>query len=248
MNKEDLIRLYQNTDVDIVNILKAQKIAERCLDHMTSFLQPSLSRKEIHEECARYMTALGSEGWWIHNDPALILYGDLTAYSGHEDPSPLFEGKLINENDFITIDVAPMIKTGWGDLARSFVMEEGRIINWKDCHNSEIIEGMETELYLHQLFIDTVNEDTTYEQLHDLNDRALKEKGYVNCDYHGNFGHTIENDPKDRVTIDKGATLKIAGYGKPLTFEPHIHKKDGSYGIKHENMYVFFEGKMRLIP
>ncbi|MBQ1379990.1 MAG: M24 family metallopeptidase, partial [Erysipelotrichaceae bacterium] len=151
------------------------------------------------------------------------------------------------ENDLITIDVAPMIQSGWGDMARSFVVEEGKIIPWRQSQNQEIIEGMEMELKLHRLFMDSVNEKTTFEDLHHLIDEEVKKAGYCNCDYHGNYGHTIENDAKDRVTIDKGVSLAIAAYDKPITFEPHICKMNGRFGLKHEIMYAFIDGKMEVI-
>ncbi len=247
METEKLIAHFRGTDVDIENILRSQDIARDCLCHMEGFLRPGMDREEIHRECERYMLEKGSEGWWIHNDPALILFGDLTTYSAHEDPSPLFEGKRVQENDLITIDVAPSIKTGWGDMARSFVMEEGKIVSWKDCHNKEIREGMEMEMILHELFISFVNENTTFSQLHQMVNDYLQKHGYYNCDYHGNFGHTIENDQKDRVTIDESVDIGIVQYRKPITFEPHICKKNGRYGVKYENMYVCIDGKMREI-
>ena len=247
MDKDLLIRHFIDTDVDILNILKAQDIAKKCLEHMASFLRPGMERKTIREECAGFMTDLGSEGWWIHNDPALILYGDLTAYSAHEDPSPLFEGKKTGENDLITIDVAPMINTGWGDLARSFIMENGRIIDWRDSKNEEILQGMEMEMKLHELFINGVNEKTTFDDLYHLTDDFLKKHHYHNCDYHDNFGHSIENHEFDRIPINKGNNVSIASYNKPITYEPHICKDGGTYGLKYENMYVFIDGKMREI-
>ncbi len=247
MNEEDLLNHFYDTNVDIENILKAQDIARACLEHMNAFLEPGQSREDIHEECARFMTSLGSEGWWIHNDPALILFGDMTAYSGREDPSPRFKGKTLQENDLITIDVAPCIKTGWGDLARSFVMQDGKIVDWKNCRNQEIRQGMAMEMRLHQLFIDSVNEQTTFEMLHDLVDAYVTKEGYRNLDYHGNYGHTIENDQKDRVTIDRGVETNIVAYDKPITFEPHICRIGSSLGFKHEIMYVYFDGKMRAI-
>jgi len=247
MYTEDLKRHFSNTSVDIENILKAQDIARACLEHMKTFLRPGLDREDIHEECARYMTALGSQRWWIHDDPALILFGDMTAYSGREDPSPRFKGKTVQNNDLITIDVAPTVGSGWGDLARSFVMEDGKIVDWEASRNDEIREGMTLEMRLHRLFVDSVNEHMSFEMLHDLVESVVAKAGYRNLDYHGNYGHTIENDQKDRVTIDKGVDVNIASYNKPITFEPHICKKDGSLGIKHEIMYVFYEGKMRPI-
>ena len=247
MTREELIDHYKGTSVDIEGILQAQDIARDCLKRMEVYLRPGMDREEIHRECERYMLKKGSEGWWIHDDPALILFGDLSTYSAHEDPSPLFEGKTVSENDLITIDVAPSIRTGWGDMARTFIMEDGRIVSWKDCRNREIRQGMEMEMKLHELFIETVDESTTYEQLHRITQDFLDRNGYYNCDYHGNFGHSIENDQKDRVTIDKGVKTVFSQYGKPITYEPHICRIGGRYGVKHENMYVFYDGKMREI-
>ncbi|MCR4633861.1 MAG: aminopeptidase P family protein [Erysipelotrichaceae bacterium] len=243
MNKEGLIGHFQGTDVDIINILKAQEIAKKCLDHMKDFLRPGLNQEQIHEECESFMFSLGSEGWWIHDDPALILFNDLSTYSGPGLPD--YRNKVLKEDDFITIDVAPMIRTGWGDLARSFILENGKIIDWKETKNDEIRQGMELELELHERFVDFVDVTTSFEDLHRFTQDFLERNGYHNCDYHGNFGHTVENHSKDRITIDKGVKRCIAAYGKPITFEPHICKNGGKYGIKHEDMYVFYEGKMR---
>ena len=243
MNKEGLIKHFQGTNVDIKNILKAQEIAVKCLEHMKGFLKPGLDRDRIHEECERYMRSLGSQGWWIHDDPALILFGDLSTYSGPGLPD--YRNKVIKDDDFVSIDVAPMIESGWGDLTRSFVLESGKIIDWKRTKNEEIREGMELELQLHEGFVNFVEETTTFEDLHRFTQDFLERHGYHNCDYHGNFGHTVENDAKERITIDQGVKLSIAAYDKPLTFEPHICKNGGKYGIKHEDMYVFHEGKMR---
>ena len=247
MNSSVLLKHFNNTDVDIENILKAQDIAKSCLDYMNEYLKPGLTRDDIHEECKNYMLNLGAERFWTHDDPALILFDDLTTYSAHECPSSLFDLKKIKENDLITIDVSPTIKNGWGDLARSYIMQDGKIISYKDCNNSEIKEAIEFEYKLHELFINSINEDTTFNQLYLIIEDYVSKHNYYNCDYHGNYGHTIENNPKDRVTIAKDVNVNISKYNKPITFEPHICKIDGTYGVKHENMYVFYEGKMHEI-
>ena len=164
MDTKDLITHFKNTDVDIINILKAQDIAKKCLEHMKVFLVPGLTRDQIHEECQRYMSSLGSQGWWIHNDPALILFGDLSSYSGAGLPD--YGESRVKEDDLVSIDVAPMIQTGWGDLARSFVMEGGRIIDWKESKTQEIRQGMQMEMKLHELFVNFVDADTAFEKLH----------------------------------------------------------------------------------
>ena len=244
MIKDIFIDHYKDTDVQAENIFKAQEIARDCLSHMSDFLRPGMNREEIHRECERYMREKGSERWWIHNDPALILFGELSTYSGREDPSSLFAGKTVKEDDLITIDVAPTIGDGWGDMARSFIMEDGRMIPWQYSRNREIIEGMELELKLHQLFIDSISQDLTFSMLHRIINDCITKEGWYNCDYHGNFGHTIENHPDKRVTIAEGVDIRIVAYDKPITFEPHICKVNGSSGIKYENMYFYHDGKM----
>ena len=245
MDKKEFIELFKSdASVRARGIWEAQQIAKSCMEALNSYLRPGLSREEIHEYCAKVMELDGSEAWWIHNDPALILYGPHTSCSSHDDPSPLFERLKVADNDYVTVDVAPTVSGGWGDLTRSFVIENGSIIPWQDSKNEEIVRGMELEKELHRAFIGFVDESTTFSELHSFIQEILDRKGYRNCDYHGNFGHTVENDQKDRVTIIGGENRSIVSYGKPVTFEPHICRLGGSIGIKHENMYVFAGGKM----
>jgi Xaa-Pro aminopeptidase len=244
MSEQLFIQHFENTSVDSLSILKAQKIAIDCLEYLKTILRPGLSYDEIHQICYDRMKEKGADGFWTHDDPALILYGDLSCYSAHEGPASLFRNVSVKENDFITVDVAPMVNKGWGDLARSFVMEKGKIIPYEESENKEIRDGLNFELYLHNRFKSFVDENTTFGMLHDYVEKLLEDNDYINLDYHGNFGHTIETDPKDRVTIINDEDRIISEYNKPLTFEPHICKKNGSYGIKHENMYFFHEGKM----
>ncbi len=247
MDRQYIIERYKDTDVDILNILRCQDIARACLSHMEEYLRPGLTERQIHAECEDFMRSLGAEYFWTHDDPALILFGDLTDYSAHLSPVSLIAGTTLAENDLITIDVSPAIQTGWGDMARSFVMEDGRLIPWETCRNDEIREGMEMEMRLHELFKETVKKDVTFHELHEIVQDYLNRHSYVNLDYHGNFGHSIENHPDDRVTTAEGVNVKILGYGKPMTFEPHIRKRDGRLGVKHENIYCFANGSMEEI-
>ncbi len=244
MNKQLLINHFKDTDVDIENIFIAQDIAKSCLEYMKSFLKPGLTRKQIYDECERYMLEKGSRGFWIHNDPALILFNKYTTYSAHEDPSYLFTDLFIEEDDLITIDVAPMVNNGWGDFARTFIIQKGKLIDCKDCSNNEIKDTIDFEYKLHELFINSLNDQITFSQLHKIIDDYVNANGYYNCDYHQNYGHTIENDQKDRITIADGVDINISKYNKPITFEPHICKIDGTYAVKHENMYVYYDQKV----
>lgn len=248
MTREEFVSRFAGTDVKAEGILAAQDIARRAMVSLSRFLRPGLSREEIHEFARREMLAMGSEGWWIHNDPALVLFGDLTTYSAREDAGSRFSGRVVLNNDIVSVDVAPTVRGGWGDLARSFFLQDGAVTPWLQLRDARFREGMELELLLHRAAVDFVDENTTFSELHARIDGILRERGWHNCDYHGNFGHTIENHQDERVTIVGGEDRGIAQYGKPLTFEPHICKDSGQIGFKHEIMYVFHDGRLQEVP
>ncbi len=237
----------KNLDIDVELIVEAQKIAKYCLDEIPSCLRSGMTREEIHTICKDLMLSKGSTGWWTHNDPALILYGPYLTYSAHEDPAELFNGLLVSDNDVITIDVAPMKGIGWGDMTRTYAIEDGECLPWDQSSNCELIEGMRFELELHNMLINSVDNNTTFADIHEMTNKLLDEKGYYNCDYHGNFGHSIEIHPDNRVTIIPGVDIKISDYGKPITYEPHICKIGGKIGVKHENMYLMHNGHLELV-
>ena len=234
-------------DINLELIYKAQDIARYCLDTIPEYLKSGMTREEIHRICEDLMLSKGSTGWWTHGDAALILYGPYLSYSAHEDPQNLFEGLLVSDNDVITIDVAPMFGTGWGDMSRTYAVENGSFISWDKSSNQELIKGMVLEYELHNLLINTVNNDTTFADIHKMTTNVLKNKGYYNCDYHGNFGHSIEIHPDNRVTIIPEEDRIISDYGKPFTYEPHICKIGSTLGIKYENMYLIKNGHLEMI-
>ena len=248
MDRNTFLNMFEGTDVRAEGIWEAQKIAGAVLDELPAFLRPGLTQAEIAGWCERRMTQLGAEAWWHRGGPALVLFSGLTAYSGADDPSPLFAGLTVSPFDLVTVDVAPMVRGGWGDKARSYFMTDGKAMTdpyaWGDA---ELIRGYELEMKMHAGMLDFMDEDTSFADLHAFTRGMLDAAGYVNCDYHGNFGHSIENHPDDRVTIIPDEHRSVWAHGRPFTFEPHVRTLDGSFGLKHENMYCFVNGKLEEI-
>ena len=234
-------------DINYEKIRKAQQIARYCLDNISDFIHPGMTREELHRTCENLMLSKGSTGWWTHGDAALILFGPHTTYSAHLSPDSMFEGITVMNDDLVTIDVAPMWEDGWGDMARSYVLENGKVIPWEMSSNPEIVEGMEMEKTLHECFLNYVDTKTTFSDIHNMATRIIKEHGYRNCDYHGNYGHSIERHPDNRVTIIPEENRCVFDYGKPITFEPHIAQINGNLGFKYENMFEFVNGGLTII-
>ena len=97
------------------------------------------------------------------------------------------------------------------------------------------------EQTLHRLLQDFVDTDTTYHQVWERVNAFLRENGWSNMDFHGNLGHSIEDDPSDRIYLEEGNHTRLSAYGKPFTFEPHVCRTSGTLGVKREQIYYFDE-------
>ncbi|MEA5050933.1 MAG: M24 family metallopeptidase [Oscillospiraceae bacterium] len=247
--KQRMLELYNSPNLRMGGILKAQEIAKRTTERLAAFLRPGLSYEEIRDFAERTMKALGSESFWSRNrHGALVLFGELTTYSGRDDPDAEFAdaGLTVAPDDVVTVDLCPCVDGGWGDYTRSFFLVGGRVTPEAALPQGACRRGMELEHALHREMIQFVDEKTTFEDLYYHITAALARAGWHNLDYHDNFGHSIENFPEQRVAVARGVTERIVGHGKPLSFEPHIGCGDGP-GLKHEDMYVWLDGQMRCI-
>ena len=70
------------------------------------------------------------------------------------------------------------------------------------------------------------------------------DQGYVNLDFLGNLGHSIEKRSEDRIYIEKGNQKKLREVSC-FTFEPHISRENSRYGYKWENIYYLESGKLK---
>lgn len=130
----------------------------------------------------------------------------------------------------VTIDLSPQIDGCWGDYARSFIIGD----------NSELQEGVNVEEKLHFKLKNFITPNTTFEELSEEMNKEIFRLNYINLDYKGNLGHTIEKYLDDRKYIEPGNKLRFSDV-ELFTFEPHIQKEDSKFGFKMENIY-YFEG------
>ncbi len=223
----------------------AQSIAKTCIERLRDYIKPGVTDVTIHDRAAEMMSGLGSTGWWIHGDPALVLVGDRTTYSAPRDPNAPVKEYVVKDDDLVSVDVAPMVGDAWGDFARTFFVWDGA------AHFEPLVdedrEACELALELKRRMLAFVDRGTTFSELWSETHKWLREAGCENCDYHDNFGHTIELRSEDRVTIADGVDLTIFGCGKPFTYEPHFKKTGGKRGYKHEDMYIFTDGGIERI-
>ena len=89
-----------------------------------------------------------------------------------------------------------------------------------------------------------VSPGTTFEELYEHINGIIKQNGFVNLDFIGNLGHSIERRKDARIYIEKGNKSRLSSV-KYFTFEPHIAFPNSKYGFKKEDIYYFNGSKLQ---
>lgn len=221
-----------------------QELNRQTIDYAISKIKVGMSLIELRELCEQFMLNNGADSFWYYNVGAFIFSGDETtiSISGRKYKT---SNKCIEANDIITIDLSPQSNKVWGDYARTIVLENGEVVNnISKIKNSEWRNGLQTELLLHRKLIDFVNIDTTFNELYCYINQVISESGYINLDFLGNLGHSIEKSKVKRKYIEKGNNKKLSDV-QFFTFEPHISIPHSKYGYKMENIYYFENGRLK---
>lgn len=225
---------------------EVQLIAKQTMDFIRKMILPGMKLIEVRKICEDKMLELGADSFWYWDIGAFIFSGEETtkSVSGKEY---MTSDRCIEENDIVTVDLSPQCDHIWGDFARTIIIEEGHVVdNIKCIQNAEWKAGLLMEQRLHQELFDFVDERTTFEELfYHMNSKIVSED-FVNLDFLGNLGHSIEKRSEDRIYIEKGNQTRL-GDIPYFTFEPHISRPDSVFGYKWENIYYFENGKLKML-
>lgn len=225
---------------------EVQLIAKQTMDFIRKMILPGMKLIEVRKICEDKMLESGADSFWYWDIGAFIFSGEETtkSVSGKEY---MTSDRYIEENDIVTVDLSPQCDHIWGDFARTIIIEEGHVVdNIKCIQNAEWKAGLLMEQRLHQELFDFVDERTTFEELfYHMNSKIVSED-FVNLDFLGNLGHSIEKRSEDRIYIEKGNQTRL-GDIPYFTFEPHISRPDSVFGYKWENIYYFENGKLKML-
>ena len=224
-------------ELNLTYIAKAQNMAKETMLELNREITVGMSEKDISLLAKKKMEEKGSDEWWYHNIPGLVLLGKHSAVSVGSKDLRLTDEYRVAENDIITIDIAPTYRKGWGDYARTLFMEDGKLSPLDHPQDPKHKEGLDAELYIHRYMVEHCNPDMTYEEIFETLNAEIRKIGFRNLDFKGNLGHSIEIDQADRIYLEKGNTLTVREAGKPFTLEPHI-ANCADYGFKRENIYL----------
>jgi len=194
--------------------------------------------KQIVELAETYMTAAGVTGFWYYGVGAFVFAGEDTVRST-SGRGYIPSNREIQENYIITIDLSPQHGNIWGDYARTIIIENGQVKkNVMLIENREFKDGILSEEKLHEQLVKIAKLDMTFGEVYNLMNDYIADLGYLNLDFRGNLGHSIEKCMDNRIYIERGNNAKLSETAY-FTFEPHISKAGSGYGFKMENIYCF---------
>ncbi|MFD0958083.1 M24 family metallopeptidase [Paenibacillus chungangensis] len=231
--------------------LYVQSIAKCSMEELGAFIKEGITEREIVIKAEDILSENGVERFWYYNIGAFVQVGTRTNISESGRVYRPSEQK-VGKNDIVTVDLSPEINAFWGDYARTFIVIDGSVVDEKQllCQPNFIADefghGIHTEKQLHRMFKAYIEPEKTFEEVYLYLNKAIQQLGYVNLDFAGNLGHTIEFHKEERSYFERGNTRKI-GEAELFTFEPHIKHVNGAYGFKREDIYYFWNGELKVL-
>ena len=123
-----------------------QQIAKRVLAELANSIGPSSTEQSIAAAAVARLSQYAVRQTWYHDCMALVLLGSRSCLSvSGRDDSPGVEP--VGHTNLVTIDLSPLSDGHWGDCARSYVVEEGRVVGKPKI--PEFHRGMEFLSRLH---------------------------------------------------------------------------------------------------
>ena len=233
------------TAEDLKKYKKVQTIAKETIKFLKSYIKEGVLEKEIKEAAEKFMKQKGINSYWYYNLGAMAFVGKRTAIS-MSGKDYLSTDTKVQSEDLVTVDLSPEIEGFWGDYARSFIIVNGKVGDANKSKIPEITQGIRTEKIVHEKFINLIKEEMSFQEAYFKINLLIDKLGFENLDFKKNLGHSIEKNIDDRRYIEAGNNIKFNEINL-FTFEPHLKKKNGYYGIRLENIYYFSKGKVKVL-
>lgn len=214
---------------------EAQDAAKAVLRELAEDIGPEDTEQSIANRAASALRKHGIEETWYYDCPALVLLGSRSCASvsgRHYRPGV----EPVGQTNLVTVDLSPSCMGYWGDCARSFPVEQGRVTFTPE--NRAFLAGLSFVRALQASMRSFVTPQTTFHDLAMWTARQIESGGFVNLDFRGNVGHSIAARREDRLYIEEGNHRPLGEAGL-FTFEPHVRETGGTWGFKQEDIFFF---------
>ncbi|MBC3871232.1 M24 family metallopeptidase [Undibacterium oligocarboniphilum] len=225
------------TEPEITQHRKVQIAARAVLSQITTMITADDTEKSIADKAHHLLKAQGYPDTWYYTCPALVLLGSRSCVSiSGKDYQP--HDECVGHSNLVTIDLSPTLGPYWGDCARSFPIENGRVTS--NPKQLEFQNGLNFLDQMHLQMQKLVKPHTTFGQLFDWANMRIRQSGFVNLDYRNNVGHSIAADSEQRQFIETTNSAPL-GNAPFFSFEPFVRLKGGKWGFKREEIFYFDE-------
>lgn len=206
---------------ELVNIISAQRIAERAFDYVLGIIKDGMTEKQLSLELDFYMLSHGADA----------LSFDTIAVSGKNSSLPhgVPSDKKIEKGDFITMDFGAVVNGYHSDMTRtvalSFVSDEQKKV-------------YDTVLLAQKTALDGVRAGVNCRDADALARSVIENAGYGEFFRHG-LGHGVGVEIHEAPTVSPKGDI-VLKEGMLITVEPGIYLPD-RFGVRIEDMVCVTE-------
>ncbi len=216
-NEISRLRLVKN-EVEIDNIIRAQRMAEKAFLDVLGFIRPGVTETNIAAELEYRMKLAGSEE---ASFATIVVSGEKSSM-----PHGVPGDRVIKNGDFITMDFGAVYKGYHSDMTRTVAV--GSV-------SDEMKKVYDTVLAANLAAIDRVAEGVTAREVDLAARNIITEAGYGKQFSHST-GHGVGLEIHEAPTISF-KNEKILTSGQVITIEPGIYLT-GKFGVRVEDMVV----------
>lgn len=218
---DDLVKARAiKSDIEIENITKAQRIAEKSLEQVKAYIKEGISELEL---CARLEFLMKINGSIKPSFDTIVAFGENSAIA-HAKPSD----RKLKKGDVILIDFGATYKGYCSDMTRTFVFGE--------C--SEEIENIyNIVLGANEIAISAMRSGIPPREADRVARNFIDLHGYGECFIHS-LGHGVglEIHEYPRLSSNNLSDERLLD-NMVITIEPGIYI-EGKFGIRIEDMIV----------
>ena len=212
---------------EVACIVAAQRIAERALDEILTFIKPGMTEREIAAKLVYDMLRFGADK--MSFDPIVVAGPNGSLPHGHPGDRPVQNG------DFITMDFGCKVGGYCSDMTRTVALGEP---------SEEMRKVYDTVLQAQLAGMAQMNVGVIGYEIHNAADKIIRDAGYGAYFGHG-FGHSAGIEIHEGPNAAPKGTVPIPA-GAVVTAEPGIYLP-GQFGVRIEDMIHFTaEGPVNL--
>ena len=213
------------TEIEVENIIKAQRIAEDAFNHILNFIKVGVTEKEIALELDFYMLRHGGEG----------LSFETIAVSGANSSMPhgVPSNKKIKNGDFITMDFGTIINGYHSDMTRTVAV---------GFATDEMKNVYDTVLKAQQNCLDNIKAGISCKDGDEFARSVIRNAGLGQYFTHST-GHGVGVEIHEFPNLSP-ASDSVLQVGNIVTVEPGIYIPE-NFGVRIEDMALITENGCR---